>query len=147
MRNRLTLFAKKTGATTSPHPLVRSYQHHRRLAGRQQQHSTKGIGRHTCETLPDAGDRLELLLALLERQFDVDPDALITRSAQLVELSPARVALFAHCTEGTDVIAPYRTGTIKRDRRTRGRVAQLDLPIINVLRIDHPQSVRHSFIE
>ena len=39
----------------------------------------------------------------------------------------------------------YRTGTIKRDRRTRDRVAQLDRQIAEVLRVDHPQSVRHAF--
>jgi len=39
----------------------------------------------------------------------------------------------------------YRTGTIKRDRRTRDRVAQLDRQISEVLRVDHPQSVRHVF--
>ncbi len=39
----------------------------------------------------------------------------------------------------------YRTGTIKRDRRTKGRVDQLDEQIIAVLREDHPQSVRHVF--
>ena len=39
----------------------------------------------------------------------------------------------------------YRTGTIKRDRRTRDRVAQLDRQIAEVLRVDHPQSVRHVF--
>jgi hypothetical protein len=39
----------------------------------------------------------------------------------------------------------YRAGTIKRERRTRGRIAQLDRQIIDVLRIDWPQSVRHVF--
>src|SRR3546814_10070535 len=35
--------------------------------------------------------------------------------------------------------------TIKRARRTREQVAQLDDQIIGVLRDDHPQSVRHVF--
>jgi hypothetical protein len=39
----------------------------------------------------------------------------------------------------------YRTSTIKRDRRTRDRVAQPDCQIAEVLRVDHPQSVRHVF--
>ena len=39
----------------------------------------------------------------------------------------------------------YRASTIKRDRRTTARVDQLDEQIIEVLREDHPQSVRHVF--
>jgi hypothetical protein len=39
----------------------------------------------------------------------------------------------------------YRAGTIKRERRTRARVEQLDSQIIEVLTEDHPQSVRHVF--
>lgn len=40
----------------------------------------------------------------------------------------------------------YRPSTIKkRARRTQGRVAQLDQQILDVLREDHPQSVRHVF--
>ena len=39
----------------------------------------------------------------------------------------------------------YRTRTIKRERRTKGRVDQLDDQIIAVLVEDHPQSVRHVF--
>ncbi|WP_028605322.1 hypothetical protein [Ottowia thiooxydans] len=39
----------------------------------------------------------------------------------------------------------YRAGTIKRERRTRDRVEQLDSQIIAVLNEDHPQSVRHVF--
>jgi hypothetical protein len=39
----------------------------------------------------------------------------------------------------------YGAGTIKRSRRTRGQVAQLDRQIVDVLRMDHPQSVRHVF--
>src|SRR5665648_363306 len=38
----------------------------------------------------------------------------------------------------------YRTRTIKR-RRTRAEVEQLDAQILDVLRVDHPQSVRHVF--
>ena len=38
-----------------------------------------------------------------------------------------------------------RASTIKRDRRTKTRMAQLDEQIIAVLREDHPQSVRHVF--
>lgn len=39
----------------------------------------------------------------------------------------------------------YRARTIKRERRTSARLAQLDLQILTVLREDHPQSVRHVF--
>lgn len=39
----------------------------------------------------------------------------------------------------------YRTRTIKRQRRTRAEIEQLDKQIIEVLRSDHPQSVRHVF--
>jgi hypothetical protein len=39
----------------------------------------------------------------------------------------------------------YRSGPIKRDRRTNARVEQLDKQIIEVLQEDHPQSVRHVF--
>lgn len=39
----------------------------------------------------------------------------------------------------------YRARTIKRERRTADRVAQLDAQILAVLRADHPQSVRHVF--
>src|SRR3546814_9968524 len=39
----------------------------------------------------------------------------------------------------------YQPSTIKRARRTREQVAQLDDQIIGVLRDDHPQSVRHVF--
>lgn len=39
----------------------------------------------------------------------------------------------------------YRPGTIKRERWTKERVAQLDAQILDVLREDHPQSVRHVF--
>ena len=39
----------------------------------------------------------------------------------------------------------YRAGTIKRVRRTAAQVEQLDRQIIDVLREDHPQSVRHIF--
>lgn len=39
----------------------------------------------------------------------------------------------------------YRTGTIKRERRTNARIEQLDEQILAVLREDHPQSVRHVF--
>lgn len=38
-----------------------------------------------------------------------------------------------------------RAGTIKRERRSRGRIDQLDAQILDVLREDHPQSVRHVF--
>lgn len=38
-----------------------------------------------------------------------------------------------------------RASTIKRDRRTKTRMAQLDEQIVAVLREDHPQSVRHVF--
>lgn len=39
----------------------------------------------------------------------------------------------------------YRASTIRRERRTRARVEQLDQQIIDVLAEDHPQSVRHVF--
>jgi len=41
--------------------------------------------------------------------------------------------------------AAYRTRTINRERRSTKRVAQLDRQILDVLRIDHPQSIRHVF--
>lgn len=39
----------------------------------------------------------------------------------------------------------YRTGTVKRQRRTKTEVEQLDAQILEALREDHPQSVRHVF--
>ena len=39
----------------------------------------------------------------------------------------------------------YRAGTIKRDRRTKDQMNQLDKQILEVLGDDHPQSVRHVF--
>lgn len=39
----------------------------------------------------------------------------------------------------------YRAGTIKRHRRTQAQTEQLDQQILDVLRADHPQSVRHVF--
>jgi len=39
----------------------------------------------------------------------------------------------------------YRAGTINRHRRTRLEIDQLDTQIIDVLKADHPQSVRHVF--
>jgi hypothetical protein len=39
----------------------------------------------------------------------------------------------------------YRASTIKRQRRTAAAIRQLDLQIVEVLRADHPQSVRHVF--
>lgn len=41
--------------------------------------------------------------------------------------------------------AVYRASTIKRDRRTKERIDQLDDQILEVLQADHPQSVRHVF--
>ena len=41
--------------------------------------------------------------------------------------------------------AVYRAGTLKRVRRTKDELEQLDQQIIDVLRADHPQSVRHVF--
>lgn len=41
--------------------------------------------------------------------------------------------------------AVYGAGTIKRDRRTKARQAQLDRQIVAVLKEDHPQSLRHVF--
>lgn len=42
-------------------------------------------------------------------------------------------------------VETYQAGQIKRRRRTRDQVAALDRQIIDVLRADHPQSVRHVF--
>ncbi len=39
----------------------------------------------------------------------------------------------------------YRASPVKRERRTNARIAQLEAQIIQVLREDHPQSVRHVF--
>jgi hypothetical protein len=39
----------------------------------------------------------------------------------------------------------YGASTIKRQRRTKGRMNQLDDQIVEILREDHPQSVRHVF--
>jgi hypothetical protein len=39
----------------------------------------------------------------------------------------------------------YRASTLKRERRTKEQLAQLDAQISAVLRADHPQSVRHVF--
>lgn len=39
----------------------------------------------------------------------------------------------------------YRSRSIKRERRTRERLEQLDRQILDVLQGDHPQSVRHVF--
>jgi hypothetical protein len=43
------------------------------------------------------------------------------------------------------VSAAYRARTIKRERRSQARIEQLDSQILDVLRVDHPQSVRHVF--
>lgn len=42
-------------------------------------------------------------------------------------------------------MSAYRARTIKRRRRTGDEIEQLDQQIIDVLREDHPQSVRHVF--
>lgn len=39
----------------------------------------------------------------------------------------------------------YRAGTLKRIRRTGSQINQLDAQILDVLKADHPQSVRHVF--
>ena len=39
----------------------------------------------------------------------------------------------------------YRTSPIKRTRRTKAQIRQLDHQIIEVLEEDNPQSVRHVF--
>lgn len=39
----------------------------------------------------------------------------------------------------------YGAGTLKRNRRTKDQIDQLDQQIIDVLKEDHPQSVRHVF--
>ncbi len=44
-----------------------------------------------------------------------------------------------------DGVQDYRAGTIKRARRTKQRIEQLDDQIVAVLAADHPQSVRHVF--
>lgn len=41
--------------------------------------------------------------------------------------------------------AVYRASTLKRERRSKERLEQLDAQIIDVLKTDHPQSVRHVF--
>ena len=41
--------------------------------------------------------------------------------------------------------AVYRASTLKRERRSKDRLEQLDAQIIAVLKADHPQSVRHVF--
>ena len=41
--------------------------------------------------------------------------------------------------------AVYQAGTLKRFRRTKAQLKQLDSQILDVLRDDHPQSVRHMF--
>lgn len=41
--------------------------------------------------------------------------------------------------------AVYRASTLKRERRSKERLDQLDAQIIAVLKADHPQSVRHVF--
>lgn len=41
--------------------------------------------------------------------------------------------------------AVYRASTLKRPRRTKAELNQLDDQILDVLRSDHPQSVRHVF--
>jgi len=46
-----------------------------------------------------------------------------------------------------DDTSVYRASTIKRQRRTRNELDQLDAQIIAVLRADHPQSVRHVFYQ
>jgi hypothetical protein len=50
--------------------------------------------------------------------------------------------------EGTESVSAkpvYRAGTIKRGRRTKAQIEQLDGQILAVLMEDHPQSVRHVF--
>lgn len=37
------------------------------------------------------------------------------------------------------------TGVVKRDRRTKERMQMLDRQILDVLREDHPQSIRHVY--
>jgi hypothetical protein len=49
------------------------------------------------------------------------------------------------CWDGGRDMGTYGAGTIKRERRTKARVAQLDRQIIDVLEEDNPQSVRHVF--
>ena len=44
-----------------------------------------------------------------------------------------------------DLVGAYGARTIKRERRSNDRLGQLDRQIIEVLRFDHPQSVRHVF--
>jgi hypothetical protein len=42
-------------------------------------------------------------------------------------------------------VTSYRASTLKRDRRSKDRLNQLDDQIVAVLQEDHPQSVRHVF--
>jgi len=46
---------------------------------------------------------------------------------------------------GGGAMSVYRASTLKRERRTREQIEQLEEQIIEVLRDDHPQSVRHVF--
>lgn len=48
-------------------------------------------------------------------------------------------------TAALQLSSSYRTSPIKRERRSKARVEQLDEQILDVLREDHPQSVRHVF--
>lgn len=45
----------------------------------------------------------------------------------------------------TSTSAVYQAGKIKRRRRTKAQVEQLNEQIVGVLRVDHPQSIRHVF--
>jgi hypothetical protein len=42
-------------------------------------------------------------------------------------------------------MSTYQASPIKRRRRTRGQVEQLDTQIMEALQADHPQSIRHTF--
>jgi len=56
--------------------------------------------RGSFHELRPAADRWALLLVLLERQFDVDRDALDHAVGSIVEIPPERVALFAQLRGG-----------------------------------------------
>ena len=42
-------------------------------------------------------------------------------------------------------MSTYRARPIKRQRRTKAQVEQLENPTVKVLAFDYPQSVRHGF--
>src|SRR5829696_5472538 len=73
-------------------------------------------------------------------------DALTSRAPDVVTVR--RSDGLENATNGVPVQVQtriYRAGTIKRQRRTKERLGQLDRQIMDVLAEDAPQSVRHVF--